>query len=105
MATKREMAAEKKKSRLKRRRKLVSCAAFFVCVYLVISIVSVQISIYKEKQTLAALQQKIEQRQMENDELNRVVSDGEGQYIERIAREKLGYAAVDERVFVDLAGA
>ena len=38
-------------------------------------------------------------------ELARVVlGGGEAEYIERIAREKLGYAAADERVFEDIAG-
>ncbi len=73
--------------------------------YFAYSIVSTQIDVYKEKQTLLALEQQIYEQQMENDELERLLQDGgEAEYIERIAREKLGYAAPDERVFVDQNG-
>ncbi len=76
-----------------------------LCAYLVVSIIGIQIDIYKEKQKLAAIVAQINAAQLENDELARVVlGDGEADYIERIAREKLGYAAPEERVFEDLSG-
>lgn len=66
---------------------------------------SIQIEIYKERRTLNALLSEINGKQLENDELSRiVVGGGENDYIERIAREKLGYAAIDERVFEDVPG-
>ncbi|MBR2592242.1 MAG: hypothetical protein IKD62_04680 [Oscillospiraceae bacterium] len=41
-----------------------------------------------------------------NDEINRVISGSSdsSDYIEKIARDKLGYGGVDERVFIDVAG-
>ena len=76
-----------------------------ICIYFVFSIVSIQIEIYKEKQKLEEIVEQINAAQLENDELARVVlGGGEAEYIERIAREKLGYAAADERVFEDIAG-
>ncbi len=96
---------QKSQSRHMRRRKLTLLVCFAVCVYFVVSIVSVQIEIYKEKQKLAEIQNQINETQLENDELSRIVyGAGEAEYIERIAREKLGYAAADERVFEDVAG-
>lgn len=95
----------KNQSRHTRRRKLTLIACFAVCAYFVISIISVQMEIYKEKQKLADIQQQINDTQLENDELSRIVyGAGEAEYIERIAREKLGYAAADERIFEDVAG-
>ena len=95
----------KNQSKHTRRRKLTLIACFAICAYFVISIISVQMEIYKEKQKLAEIQQQINDTQLENDELSRIVyGAGEAEYIERIAREKLGYAAADERVFEDVAG-
>ncbi|NLC78631.1 MAG: septum formation initiator family protein [Ruminococcaceae bacterium] len=69
------------------------------------SIISVQIDNYKQRKQLMAIDQKIEEQMLENDELLRIVGNSdESDYIEQIAREKLGYAAPGERVFVDVAG-
>lgn len=73
-----------------------------LCVYFAYSIVSIQIEIHKEQQRLELLQAEIEAQRLENDEMSRILANGgEKEYIERIAREKLGYAAPGERVFVD----
>lgn len=96
---------KRSRSRLIRRRKLVLMVCVLICAYLVFSIISVQIEIYKEKRALSAIVAQINAAQLEHDELARVVlGGGEAEYIERIAREKLGYAAADERVFEDVAG-
>ena len=103
--TAREQAQQNSRARLIRRRKLVLFAMALVCVYFVYTIVSTQIEIYKEQRALDALLEQINEKQLENDELSRiVVGGGEDGYIERIAREKLGYAAADERIFEDAAG-
>lgn len=64
------------------------------------SIVSIQIDIYKQRQVLGALQQQIEQQRIQSEELQRDLANGGEDYIERVARERLGFAAPDERVFV-----
>ena len=87
-----------------RRRKAVLTALSFECLYLAISVVSVQIKLRGQQMELQRIQQQIELARQENDELVRILNGGEAEYIERIAREKLGYAAVDERVFEDIAG-
>ena len=46
----------------------------------------------------------IELAKQENDELVRILNGTDEEVIERIAREKLGYAAVGERVFEDIYG-
>ena len=61
--------------------------------------------IHKNKQDIASLQEKIEYegtRQKEIDELKDKVDTDE--YIEKIAREKLGMIKADEIVFVDISG-
>ncbi|MEG2677839.1 MAG: septum formation initiator family protein, partial [Oscillospiraceae bacterium] len=100
------MTAEKRRhSKLIRRRKIILFVCTLICVYFLFSIAGIQIEIYKENQKLNEIVRKINTAQLENDELSRIVlNGGEADYIERIAREKLGYAAADERVFEDMAG-
>ena len=101
----REQNEKKRYARLVRRHKLALFAVAMLCVCLVFSIVNTQLEIYKQKKALAELMEKINETQLENDELSRVVyGEDEEAYIERVAREKLGYAAVGERVFEDVSG-
>lgn len=100
----RSTAQTRRRAALMRRRKAVLTALSFVCLYLAISVVSVQIKLRGQQMELQRIQQQIELARQENDELVRILNGGEAEYIERIAREKLGYAAVDERVFEDIAG-
>ena len=42
---------------------------------------------------------------LQNDELERVLESGsDTEIIERVARDKLGYAKPNERVFIDVTG-
>ena len=100
----RSTAQTRRRAALMRRRKAVLTALSFVCLYLAISVISVQIKLRGQQMELQRIQQQIELARQENDELVRILNGGEAEYIERIAREKLGYAAVDERVFEDIAG-
>ena len=100
----RSTAQTRRRAALMRRRKAVLTVLSFACLYLAISVVSVQIKLRGQQMELQRIQQQIELARQENDELVRILNGGEAEYIERIAREKLGYAAVDERVFEDIAG-
>jgi cell division protein FtsB len=44
------------------------------------------------------------QQQSENAEIQREISEDDGTYKESIARDKLGYAKPDERVFINASG-
>ena len=74
------------------------------CVYLLINVISIRVRLYKQRQQLALIEQQIEVAQKENDELRHMLSGTEEEFLERIAREKLGYAAVDEKVYEDITG-
>ena len=76
-----------------------------VCLYFVYNIIVIRVNLSREQQQLELLDRQIYEQRLLNEELERIVyNDGEKEYIERIAREKLGYAAIDERIFVDLSG-
>lgn len=104
-AQKRRMTKEDQKLRRKLlRRRLVTLVASVFCVYFLVTIITTQIKIHNEKLRLSELEQQIDAQQLENDELARIISGDENVYIERLAREKLGYAAIDERVYIDISG-
>lgn len=78
-----------------------------ICVfgYLCISLVFAQIDIVSKRQQLENLSQQAETQQAANDELRRVLdSSDEAAYMERIAREKLGYVLPGEHIYVDMSG-
>lgn len=73
--------------------------------YLVVSMVLNQVEIRTKRQQLQTVEQQLEIQQAQNEELQRILESGSDQeLIERVARDKLGYAKPNERVFVDATG-
>ena len=84
---------------------LLRLGALALGIYLVVGLVVNQVAISSKQQALAAAQAQLEQQQAENEDLARILQSGdEMKIIERIARDRLGYAMPDERVFVDANG-
>ncbi len=74
-------------------------------VYLVISFVGGQMQVAAKQKELQEITAQVNRQAEENRELQSLIeSDDEAAYIERVARERLGYALPHERVFIDLAG-
>lgn len=92
----------------RRKRKIHWFSGFFVAAFVCfisITLIRMQIDVATKQRDLAALEQKIQKQQIYNDETARMLEgEDEEQYIERIARDKLGYAYPDEIVFFDRAG-
>ena len=98
-----------KKHMAKRKRKkqkhsfILSLALLLAVGYFVISFVSTQLDIREKEKEAAALQEQYAQQVAENERLQAVVDGGdESEYIERVAREKLGYVMPDEKVYYDI---
>lgn len=73
--------------------------------YFMIQFVIMGSQIREKKQELGALEQQVAQQQLTNDELQNMLDSGlTDEYIERIARDKLGLAYQGERVFIDISG-
>ena len=84
---------------------LLRVSVILFLLYVVISLVQIQGSIQKNQEQLAALEQQNEEQRIANKALERILSDGtEEEYIERIAREQLGFAYPEEQVLVDISG-
>lgn len=106
MATSRTTKKSKNKNSGKGRRaiqrKMITFSGVLICMWLVFTIINIQIDLHREKQILADLQDQVALQKIENDELARIlINGGDAEYIERIAREKLGYVAPDEVIIVD----
>ena len=86
------------------RRKAVLLVLAAACVYFSIAVISVRWRLHQQEEKLAAVMEQIQLANQENDELIRILNGTDEEVIERIAREKLGYAAVGERVFEDIYG-
>lgn len=91
---------EKQKKTSKSR--LLKIAVCLFVVYIAYSIVVQQLEIRDRKITLEAVQQQCQQQIEENKEVERLLAmSADKDYIERIARERLGYAYPDEKVYID----
>ena len=74
--------------------------ACFVC-YVIYTAINLAVSITEKEKIAASLDEQIAQQEIENAELKDMTENGVNQeYLERIAREKLGLAYPNERIFV-----
>ena len=96
---------KKSGAKYRRARLLFAAVVMALAVYFGYSIIRSSVQIREEKAKLAVLQEEVERQQLLNDELQRLLDDGDtSQQMERIARERLGYAKPGERLYVDAAG-
>lgn len=95
----------KKKSTL--RYVLLYLAAIGFVFYAVITIVNQNVKITEKRAELSELQQQINVVEIESDYLEKVQNyQGEelAEYMEKIAKEDLGYVSSGERIFINVAG-
>lgn len=75
---------------------------FAFAVYVVVQLLSLQFAINDKKQEIENLQSQIKQQNMENDEVSQLLNDGiTDEYMEKIARDKLGLAFPNERIYIN----
>ena len=84
---------------------LLRIGAAALIVYLAVTLIVSQVDIMVKRQQLDSLNAELTRQIEENTELERLYSAGESdEYIERIARDRLGYVAPDERIYIDMSG-
>lgn len=103
------MAKKQKNDKPKKKTSLsglfLKLALSAAAVYLVVSFVNGQLQVAGMRRDLQEVKDQTAQVAQENKDLQEILDSGdENAYIERVAREKLGYAWPDERVFVDITG-
>lgn len=75
----------------------------FLVGYFAISFINVRMNINDRQKQVAQLKSQLEQQQADNARLQTVIDGGDQEeYIERIAREKLGYVMPGEKVYYNV---
>ena len=104
------MATEKKNKNKQTGKKtrstsfILTLAIIVVIGYFVISLVSLQMEKNEKAQQVAQAQATLAEKQEKNDQLKSVLEEGDdSDYIERIARDVLGYVLPGERVYYDIS--
>lgn len=94
------------KTSSKRKKSIIlELAIVAVAVYVIVSLVQLQVQISEADRKCEEVSAAYENQQLENSELQRLLENGnEEEYIERVAREQLGFVKPDEKVFYDVAG-
>lgn len=101
----REMETTKKPK--KKRNIIFGVLLVLFAAYAVVTLISQQVQINQKQSELSELEDKIIIQEVKNGEVEQVYnsSDKENEeYIKKIARDELGYAEPDERVFINIAG-
>ena len=73
--------------------------------YLSISLITAQFDLMTKRQQLAILEEQKARIELETQDIQRVLEiEDQQEYIERIARQRLGYANPNEKIFKDIQG-
>ena len=95
------MAATKKR----KRRIVVIVAVIAITIYVGISMVFITNSYREKSQEIQQVQQQIDEQAVLNQEYQAMIDQGvDDEYIQKLAREKLGLVYPDERVYIDMGG-
>ena len=95
------MAATKKR----KRRIVVIVAVIAITIYVGISMVFITNSYREKSREIQQVQQQIDEQTVLNQEYQAVIDQGvDDEYIQKLAREKLGLVYPDERVYIDMGG-
>ena len=78
---------------------------FDFAVFMVISMGRLQVELVQKKDRLSAAKKQLEATELKIEELQNLLENGEeSDFIERVARERLGYVYSDEEVYTDISG-
>ncbi len=95
------MVATKKR----KRRIVVIVAVIAITIYVGISMVFITNSYREKNQEIQQVQQQIDEQTVLNQEYQEMIDQGvDDEYIQKLAREKLGLVYPDERVYIDMGG-
>lgn len=91
---------------MKKRRKslLLRLAVFSFAVYIAVMLIQQQLQVGRKKTEISSLKLQYQQQLSRNDELQRSLSENNDQYMESVARDTLGYAHPNERIYVNVPG-
>ena len=95
------MAATKKR----KRRIVVIVAVVALTIYVGIMMIFITNSYREKNREIQQVQQQIDEQAVLNQEYQEMIDQGvDDEYIQKLAREKLGLVYPDERVYIDIGG-
>ena len=90
---------------VKKRRVMLRLGIFVFAVFMVIKMGLLQVELIQKRDRLEAAKQQLETTELKVKELQNLLENGtESDFIERVARERLGYVYSDEEVYTDISG-
>ena len=93
------------KKRKRKKGKMIAIAFFVFVIYAAYSMISTNGRIAEKQEKIGNLEAGIHEQETENKQLDRLISKGgDKEYIEKYAREKLGYVGPNEVIYYDVAG-
>ena len=93
------------KRKKKNRSFIFRISVFGFILYAAYTLISIQLQVSTLERNIDSINTSISKVKLENAELERLLSFGEtDEYIEQIAREKLGFCYPDEKILVDRSG-
>ena len=99
------MSRNVSKNKRKPRSLMFRICIFAFVIYASVLLIDMQINMVHRRRQLSELEQRVETQRIANKELERQLGQGMDQeYIERIAREMLGFISPDETVYIDISG-
>ena len=84
---------------------LLKLLVLVLLVYFISTLVTAQVQINNKKEELRHIEQQCEEQLVANKELERqILLYQDEEYVQRAAREELGYGAADEKLYIDSSG-
>ena len=84
---------------------ILRLALLAFCLYMIVSLGQLQFKLIEERRRLSDLNEQFSELTLRNKELANLLENGtEKDFIERAARDRLGYVYSDEEIFTDISG-
>ena len=92
-----------KKTRKTRKLKIEFCFALALAIYLVCAIINQQSVITNNSKEISELSEQLAQTEQELEEINDSAAEySSDEFVEKVARERLGLVRPDETIFIDV---
>lgn len=84
---------------------ILRIALLVFCLYMIVSLGRLQLQLIRSRDQLSGLNEQLNEVSLKNKELEALLENGtEKDFIERAARDRLGYVYAGEEVFTDVSG-
>lgn len=81
---------------------ILLAAALVLAWYLAMSFINAGVQIHRKEKELEEVSQQVVEQQEENAHLQAIIDGDQGDYMEKIAREELGYGKLGEKFFYNV---